>query len=143
MTLCRHAGEGVMLEQLTGGTILIVEDEILIGEALKAVLEDAGFLVVLAPDANNAVATLEQNRARDLAGLITDINLGGPRNGWEIASLAREMNPALPIVYMSGDSAADWTAHGVPHSVVLQKPFATSQIVVALSTLLNRTGLDG
>lgn len=132
-----------MTAELKGGTILIVEDEPLIAEALTAALEDAGFSGLSASDANGAIAILEKNRARDLAGLVTDINLGGPRNGWEIASRAREMNPALPVVYMSGDSAADWTAHGVPHSVVLQKPFAIAQVVVAISGLLNRTHLDG
>jgi CheY-like chemotaxis protein len=129
----------VVTGALLGGAVLIVEDEILIGEALKQVLEDAGFVVVMAMDPIEAMAQLEQNRSRDFIGLVTDINLGGPRTGWEIASLARQMNPALAVVYMSGDSAADWRAHGVPQSTVLQKPFTTSQIVVALSSLLNQT----
>lgn len=132
-----------MIEDLRGGTILVVEDEPIIGEALREVLEEAGFRVMLALDANHGVASLEKDRARDLAGLVTDINLGGPLTGWQIASRAREMNPGLPVVYMSGDSAADWTAHGVPHSVVLQKPFALSQVVIALASMLNRTDFDG
>ena len=131
-----------MTAAMTGGTILIVEDEFLIGEALKQILEDAGFAVLLVHDADDAMAVLEKNNARDLAGLVTDINLGGPRNGWAIASQAREMNPVLPVVYMSGDSVADWPAHGVPRSTVLQKPFALAQVVVALSALMNRTDLD-
>jgi DNA-binding response OmpR family regulator len=131
-----------MIEQLTGGTILIVEDEALIGEAIKEALEEAGFEAVLAPDAISAMAAIERDRTRDLSGLVTDINLGGAKDGWAIATRAREMNPALPVVYMSGDSAADWTAHGVPHSVVLQKPFAIVQAVIALSSLLNRSDLD-
>jgi DNA-binding response OmpR family regulator len=132
-----------MLDGLKGGKILIVEDEPLIGGSLKDVLEDAGFLVDLATDADEAMAILERDRARDLSGLVTDINLGGPRTGWDIAARTREMNPALPVVYMSGDSAADWPARGVPHSTVLEKPFAASQIVVALSAQLNRTDLKG
>ena len=131
-----------MVNELVGGTILIVEDEPLIAEALKQALDDAGFSGLPANNANDALAILEKNRARDLAGLVTDINLGGPRNGWDIASRAREMNPGLPVVYMSGDSAADWAARGVPHSAVLEKPFAIVQVVVALSALLNRMDLD-
>lgn len=131
-----------MIEDLKGGTILIVEDEPLIAEALKAALDEAGFSSLSTTDADEAMAMLEKNRARDLAGLVTDINLGGERNGWDIASRAREMNPALPVVYMSGDRAGDWTAHGVPYSVILEKPFAIAQVVVAISGLLNRTDLD-
>jgi CheY-like chemotaxis protein len=91
-----------MLDGLKGGKILIVEDEPLIGGSLKDVLEDAGFLVDLATDADEAMAILERDRARDLSGLVTDINLGGLRTGWDIAARTREMNPALPVVYMTG-----------------------------------------
>jgi hypothetical protein len=38
---------------------------------------------------------------------------------------------------MTGDSAADWTAEGVPNSILVQKPFAFTQVVTAISTLLN------
>lgn len=130
-----------MIDQFKGGAILIVEDEQLIGEALRDVLEDAGFTTLLALDANDGIAILERDGARDLAGLITDINLGGPSSGWQIASRAREINPGLAVVYMSGDSAADWTAHGVPRSTVLQKPFALAQAVTAITVLLNRSDM--
>lgn len=132
-----------MVEDLVGGTILIVEDEVLIGEAIKEVLEAAGFRAIVAMDPEQATAILERDRARDLVGLVTDINLGGPINGWQIASRSRELNPGLAVVYMSGDSAAEWIAHGVPHSTVLQKPFALAQVVMAVGSLLNRTDLGG
>jgi len=43
----------------------------------------------------------------------------------------------MPVVYLSGDSEADWTARGVPQSVFIAKPFAPAQVVTAISTLLN------
>jgi hypothetical protein len=39
--------------------------------------------------------------------------------------------------YLSGDSAEDWTSKGVPHSIMLPKPFAPAQLVTAVSQLLN------
>jgi two-component system, cell cycle response regulator CpdR len=42
----------------------------------------------------------------------------------------------LPVIYISGHGSADWPSKGVPNSVVLNKPFATAQLVTALSTLL-------
>jgi hypothetical protein len=38
---------------------------------------------------------------------------------------------------MSGDSAGDWAANGVPNSIMLNKPFAPAQLVTAVSQLLN------
>ncbi len=45
--------------------------------------------------------------------------------------------PGLPVVYMSGDSAHEWTVKGVPNSVMVSKPFVIAQIITAISSLLN------
>ena len=73
-----------------------------------------------------------------IRALITDIRMGEGPDGWEIARRARELNPRLPVIYMSGDSAADWSAQGVPGSIMLQKPFASAQIVTAVASLINQ-----
>jgi CheY-like chemotaxis protein len=68
---------------------------------------------------------------------VTDINLKGKMDGWEVAQNAREIEPDFPVVYMSGAAAADWTSKGVPHSITLRKPFAPAQLLTAISNLLN------
>ncbi len=123
-------------------TILVVEGEALIQELLRTTLEDAGFEARVVSDDIRAIAILEANRARDLAGLVTDVNLRRARTGWDIARKARQLNPALPVVYMTSDSSHDWSAQGVPQSVLIHKPFAGAQVVVALSSLLNRVDPD-
>lgn len=116
--------------------LLLVEDEALILHTLEDVLTDAGFEVVTAIDGAEAVAALD-DKDRALAGLITDIRIGDGINGWDVARHARELAPSFPVVYMSGDSAADWPSQGVPNSAMLQKPFASAQLVTAISNLLN------
>lgn len=75
--------------------------------------------------------------ARNIA-LVTDINLGHDKvDGWEIARHARELNPGFPVVYLSGDSAEDWSSKGVPNSIMLSKPFAPAQLVTSVAQLLN------
>lgn len=70
--------------------------------------------------------------------LVTDINLGRNKlEGWEVARHVREIDPAFPVVYMSGDSAEDWASKGVPNSIMLAKPFAPAQLVTAVAQLLN------
>jgi DNA-binding response OmpR family regulator len=73
--------------------------------------------------------------------LVTDINLAGRIDGWEVARAAREVDPAFPIIYMTGAAADQWPVHGVPHSLLLTKPFAPAQLVTAISNLLNAGGL--
>lgn len=120
--------------------ILVVEDELAIRNLLEAALEDDGYEVLLAESGEEAIALLGKHK--DARGLITDVRLGGKRtmSGWEVARHARELNPDIAVVYMSGDSSADWTAQGVPKSVMVPKPFAMSQISTAIASLLNESG---
>lgn len=115
--------------------LLLVEDEALLAVPLEQELIDAGFEVVVALHGQEALAEIEQGASR-LSGLITDIRLPAV-NGWAISRRARELVPTIPVVYMSGDSAAEWTANGVPNSIMLQKPFAAAQLTAAITKLIN------
>jgi len=114
--------------------LLLVEDEALIRLDLVQVLEDRGYVVADYADGPPAMA--EVDRRDEISGLITDINLGSDVDGWEVARHTRTKFPGIPVVYISGDSVANWPDEGVPNSLILQKPFADNEIVSALSTLL-------
>ncbi len=115
--------------------LLYVEDEALTQVLVETALREAGFAVLLASDGDEALAHLAA-KSGDLRGLITDINLGDCPDGWDVARTARESISGLPVVYVSGASEHEWTAKGVPHSLMIAKPFAPAQIVVAISSLL-------
>jgi CheY-like chemotaxis protein len=51
---------------------------------------------------------------RGLRALVTDVNLPGMLDGWEIARIAREIDPRFPIVYITGAAADDWPLEGRP-----------------------------
>lgn len=123
--------------------VLVVDDEALIADLLQTTLEEAGFSVASAMSDAEAMHVLERDRGRDLVGLITDVRLGGARSGWDIAHKARQLNPGLPVIYITGDSGHEWSANGVPNSTVITKPFAYSQVIVALSSLINQSDNDG
>jgi DNA-binding response OmpR family regulator len=116
--------------------ILVIEDD----EAIQGIVEDAlsegGFETAIAASGEEAV-TLLIGKKTDYRALVTDINLLGRLDGWEVARRAREIDPAFPVVYMSGQHAEEWTSKGVPNSIMLAKPFAPAQLVTAVSQLLN------
>lgn len=116
--------------------ILLVEDEFLIQDLIETTLQDAGYEVIAVDNGEAALEVLAAG-AGDLAGLISDVNLGPGPSGWEIAARARELNAGIAVVYISGDSAHDWTSRGVPKSVMVSKPFAAIEVVVALAGLRN------
>jgi CheY-like chemotaxis protein len=115
--------------------VLVVEDEPLILMEIEETLIGAGYSTHAARSGEDAISLLELNR--EYHGLITDVNLGGGKTGWDVAQRARELHPDLPVVYVSGHGGADWSARGVPKSIFIQKPFAPAQITTAISQLLN------
>jgi DNA-binding response OmpR family regulator len=116
--------------------ILVIEDDPPIQVVVEDALADGGYEPAIAPSGEEAVTLLRGNR-RKYCALVTDINLMGRIDGWELARLAREINPEFPILYITGAHADQWPSRGVPNSVLLTKPFAPAQLVTAVSRLLN------
>jgi len=116
--------------------VLVIEDEDAIQGMLDDALREAGFETGMVRTGEEAVTLLRGGLVRYCA-LVTDINLLGRFNGWEVARVARQIDANFPIVYISGVRAAQWPQEGVPDSMLLQKPFAPAQLVTALSQLLN------
>jgi DNA-binding response OmpR family regulator len=115
--------------------LLYVEDELITQTIVEAALREAGFPVVASCNGTDALAILRLGNVT-FSGLITDIDLGDGPNGWDVARIARRVSRGVPVVYVSGASGHDWLSEGVPNSVMIAKPFAPSQIVVAVSSLL-------
>ena len=106
-------------------TVLLVEDEALIRMSTADMLEDAGFVVVSAASAEEALAALE---TAPVDVLVTDVNLPGA-SGVELAGLARNIRPNMEIIFATGDIAA------VPDNAtvtVLTKPYTMDDLITAL-----------
>ncbi len=131
-----------MEQEAVAAFILYVEDEVILQADLNAALTEAGYAVLVVSTGAEGIEAL-QRRSGELRGLITDINLGSGPDGWDVARKARELISGLPVIYVSGASHQYWTSKGVPESVMINKPFAPAQIVVAMSELLNKAGLRG
>ena len=116
--------------------LLYVEDEFITQECVVDTLREAGFAVTVASDGAEAIHLLE-TVTTPFRGLITDVDLGQGLDGWGIARRGRELFESLAVVYVRGASHHDWVSKGVPASVMIAKPCAPVQIVVAVSTLVN------
>lgn len=85
--------------------ILLVEDEALTIMDLGDVLEDGGYETVQCASAERALSILEARP--DICGLITDVELSGKVNGFDLANSVSLARPQLPIVIVSGRAAPD------------------------------------
>ena len=117
-------------------TVLVVEDDPLVLGTVEDALAEGGFEVATAVSGEEAIA-LFKSKTPPFCALVTDIHLLAKIDGWEIARVAREIDPVFPIVYMTGAAGDEWPSKGVPNSILLKKPFAPAQLLTAVSHLLN------
>lgn len=97
----------------------------------------------MAVDSGAAAIALLETPDADFVALVTDIDLRDDSTGWDVARRARELFPDLAIIYASGGSAHEWSSRGVPGSIMLPKPFALAQLVVAVSNASLGAQSDG
>lgn len=114
-------------------TILIVEDELLVRLALSDDLRDAGFLVIEAYNADEAVLILQSSLQLDV--LITDIRMPGSMDGAALASYVRASWPQLKIVFISGN-LADLPV-GTPADALIEKPYVQAAVIERIQQLLS------
>ena len=117
--------------------ILVVDDDLSIQSVVEEALGEGGFQPAVVSSGEEALALLSANK---YGALVIDISFGNDRiRGWDVARRARAISPELPIIYITGGGGHDWAIQGVPNSILLTKPFAPAQLIVAASTLLNAT----
>ena len=118
--------------------VLVVEDELLLGEIATEALTDAGYEAFMAASAEEAEVVL-RDMSMDL--LFTDINLGG-QDGFELAQTALSLQPLLSVVFTSGRSRI---CHGMCQSVgapFLAKPYRLAEVVEMVDRALRATAVQ-
>ncbi len=115
--------------------VLIVEDETLIRiEAIEAI-EAAGFDVVEAADADQAIAILEQRG--DIRLIFTDIHMPGSMDGLRLAHFVKDRWPPIKIVATSGH--AKIKKGDLPEgSHLVAKPYAVAEIASVIGQLIRQ-----
>lgn len=120
---------------LYGLHALLVDDDIEVREAMASLLEGEGMRITALAAAERALDALAGPPPGPFDLLLTDVILGGPFSGFDVASAARERFPALPIVLATGYAgpAGDvpaWLAGSVP---LLLKPFRRIELLAAIA----------
>ncbi len=114
-------------------TVLLVEDEAMIRLLGTEVLEDAGYTVIEAANADEAVALLSQHSEVQL--LFSDIDMPGTMDGMALARLVHEKWPGIKLLLTSGKHQVEEA--GIPdHGRFLAKPWTLGQLIGKVTTVL-------
>jgi two-component system cell cycle sensor histidine kinase/response regulator CckA len=119
-----------------GGTILLVDDDMVLCEVIETVLESLGFSVFVASGGNEAVA-LFQKHQDSIECLLTDLSMPG-MDGWETLAAIRRIKPQLPAILSSGydETKAMGGEHDEQPQAFLHKPYKRSDLKIVLAQVL-------
>ncbi len=115
--------------------ILLVDDTDVVRMMVSEVLSDAGYHVIEAENADGALAQLRADAQIDM--VVSDVGLPG-MNGRDMADVARDLRPGLPILFITGyaENAAtrqEFLAEGM---ALLPKPFSLNDLLNTVSRML-------
>ena len=117
-------------------TILVVDDDYGVRSSMEKVLRRAGYRVLVAEGATDAVELVRQHGA-DISLVILDVMMPG-MNGPDLSRHIGELRVNVPVLFVSGFAADSVpVSHEAPAEHFLQKPFDLSELLQRVRHLLD------
>lgn len=120
-------------------TVLLTEDEDNVREAARRLLERAGFSVVTACNATEALQVLDTLRSA-VDVLVTDVLMPG-MDGLQLAKRARLLVPSLGVIVMSGYADVPMRDARAIADLLIEKPFSASTLVRGVQSVMEQRGV--
>lgn len=130
--------EAIEIPQGEGETVLVVEDDAAVRMIVLDELGELGYQTLQAIDGPTALPILQSSRKIDL--LLTDVGLPG-MNGRQIAEIARQHRPGLPVLFMTGyaEKAASRSKFLAPGMEMISKPFTMDALAARIGGILRQS----
>ena len=114
----------------------IVEDEMVIAASIVSILKKLNYDVIKPANGYTAALNMIENDAPDLS--LLDINLGGQKDGVDVAEFVRE-NHHIPIIFLTAnsDAATIQRVKKVKPNAYLIKPFTKDDLYAAIEIAIH------
>ena len=113
--------------------VLLVEDDLAVGDMVEAMLTDLGHAVVRAERPAEALKILRRKLPFDL--MLTDVVMPGGKSGVDLAHEAVELRPGLPIILSSGYTGETLSAAAQAPWPLLLKPYSSEALAETIDTV--------
>jgi CheY-like chemotaxis protein len=114
--------------------ILIAEDDIFVRMMIADFLRDAGYQVIEAGSADEAISIFRSGTGIDL--LFSDIKMPGSMDGCDLADIVRSDYPGTPVVLTSGYSSGLLRVRNTQVDVVVPKPYRPQAILATIQSFV-------
>lgn len=116
--------------------ILLVEDDVLIGDAVKQALRDAAFAVDWVLDGESALSSAQ---CEDYSIILLDIGLPG-KNGLDVLRELRQTKNTVPVIIVTARDAIEDRIKGLDYGAddYLVKPFSVAELEARMRAVVRR-----
>lgn len=124
-------------QQKCNETILVVEDEEMLLELVKNLLQGQGYIVLTAVNGEEAL-DIYMKHSEEIGLVLTDLGL--PKiDGWEAFQRMKEINPGVKVIFASGyiDPTLRANLMGAGAKGLVQKPYMPEEILNRVRELIN------
>lgn len=124
--------------QKRAATILIIDDDTAVREAIRDILELIHLKTLSSKDGKTGLEKLEKN-IDSIQLVMLDLSMPG-LSGQEIFTSIRQLNPKLPVIFTTGHSKS--VVHSIisedQHVMYLKKPFSIESLISQVEKMLNK-----
>ena len=118
-----------------GVTILLVEDDVVMRQLTRKMLEQHGYRVLEVEDGKSALNVISSDHA-SIDVILTDVVMKG-MNGPELVLRLIESHPETKVVYVSGYTGELVAHQGIEGGIrLLEKPFTRAELLKTLDVAL-------
>ena len=117
-----------------GELVLVVDDEVYVGDLINELLTMNGYRVLVARNGVEAISKFAP-RAAEIALVITDLNMP-ELGGTDLARVLPRVNPAVKIIFMSGEGSSRPGESAALPGRVLKKPFVPGELLMRVHEAL-------
>jgi PAS domain S-box-containing protein len=131
--------ESTPAQAVPGETVLVVEDESVVRKMMTRALVEAGYQVLQAGNAAEAIEVVNRTPGK-ISLLLTDVVMPG-KNGHELAKEVEARRPGIPVLFTSGYTDGEIERRGLlaPGAAFIQKPVTPRALVRAVQDTLRET----
>ena len=123
------------------GTFLVMDDEEILQETFKSMLESLGYTVVCKKNGNETIdfVSIEMKNQKSISGMIFDLTIPGGMGGREAIGEIRKIDPTTPVFVTSGYAEDPIMSNPAEYGFTasIRKPFRKSELSEMLNKYLN------
>ncbi len=119
--------------------VLVVDDEAIIREGLKRILEHKGYNVASSASGQHALECMQKE---NFGLVITDLKMPG-MSGMEVLKAIKVLQPEVPVIIITGYSTVDTAVEAMKNGAFdyIAKPFTPDQILEKVSKALEQKAM--